>query len=559
MSDAAPVKTSDPELALKAARDRFVALAFCWADLVLEVGLDRNIIFAAGASNRIIGCDAKKLGGRPLMDFVLGSDRDIIASTLSAAENHGRINNVPVRFLGREGRGFPLLMAGYCLPDMGDHFFLALRVDHDAAKGQPGEEKPRDSESGLHVPESFSDVAAKALSGGDERNLTVLEIPGFGTLRKRLDTDANDHLQRTIGAYLKANSVDGDAAGRITEDRYGLVHKADLDVQALEKTIAAYTQQADPNGEGVEVKSATVEASNVTMSEADLATGVLFMMNNLRRSKGKDFTLDSLTVNLAEMVGEATKSVRDFKAMIEEKTFEMAFHPIVDIESGQAHHYEVLARFGAIGNPGSPFKDITLAEETGMIRDFDMAMTKKAIEWLMVHGDGGNIQIAVNLSGHSVSSPAFVAELHALLDNYTWAVNSLMFEVTESSEIKDLKAVNDVLQSLRRKGYKICLDDFGAGAANFQYLSALEVDVVKLDGPALKLAQAGPRGRAFIRALTTLCRELNTKIVAEMVEDEASLDFVRQCGVQLVQGYIYAKPSMNIGDFAAMQVKKKPG
>ncbi|MCB2107988.1 MAG: EAL domain-containing protein, partial [Rhodobacteraceae bacterium] len=78
--------------------------------------------------------------------------------------------------------------------------------------------------------------------------------------------------------------------------------------------------------------------------------------------------------------------------------------------------------------------------------------------------------------------------------------------------------------------------------ASFQYLSVLEVDVVKLDGSAVKNAQAAPKGRAFLRALTTLCKTMKVETIAEMVDSRETLEFVRDCGVEYVQGFLFGKP-----------------
>jgi len=108
--------------------------------------------------------------------------------------------------------------------------------------------------------------------------------------------------------------------------------------------------------------------------------------------------------------------------------------------------------------------------------------------------------------------------------------------------VADLQRANNFVQSVRNKGFHVCLDDFGAGAASFQYLSVLEVDVVKLDGSAVQNAQKAPKGRAFMKALTTLCKTMKVETIAEMVDSKEALEFVRDCGVDHVQGWLFGKP-----------------
>ena len=142
-----------------------------------------------------------------------------------------------------------------------------------------------------------------------------------------------------------------------------------------------------------------------------------------------------------------------------------------------------------------------------------------------------------------------MSSLYAKLRQHAWVREKLLFEITESSRMADLDTANGFIQGLRKAGHHVCLDDFGAGAASFQYLSTLDVDVVKLDGSAIRNAQKGPKGRAFLTALSALCKSLGVETIAEMVDRDEGLFFVRECGVNFVQGFLFGKPSTNIKDF----------
>jgi EAL domain-containing protein (putative c-di-GMP-specific phosphodiesterase class I) len=229
--------------------------------------------------------------------------------------------------------------------------------------------------------------------------------------------------------------------------------------------------------------------------------------------------------------------------------FDAFFQPIVNARTGRIHHYEALARFpGAAGL--TPHDHISLAERTGLITVFDIAMVRKMIAWL---GSQSLREappcVAVNISGRSLSSLPCLAELDTILAENPWTRGRLMFEITESAHPGNLVAANGFVQRLRRRGFPVCLDDFGAGAADFEYLSCLEVDIVKLDGTWLHGARARREGQALLRALIGLCRDLGVTTVAEMIEDEAALDFARGCGVTYVQGFLFGAPAPDIAAF----------
>ena len=127
----------------------------------------------------------------------------------------------------------------------------------------------------------------------------------------------------------------------------------------------------------------------------------------------------------------------------------------------------------------------------------------------------------------------------------------LLFEVTESAKIGNLLEVNRVIQELRRAGHSVCLDDFGAGEAAFQYLGALEVDIVKLDGAYIHKALISRRGKAVLKAMASMCGELGITAVAEMIETKEHLDLVRDCGIGFGQGYYLGQPNTNLSAFDA--------
>jgi EAL domain-containing protein (putative c-di-GMP-specific phosphodiesterase class I) len=240
-------------------------------------------------------------------------------------------------------------------------------------------------------------------------------------------------------------------------------------------------------------------------------------------------------------------SEHGFRKVLEDGAFDIAFHPIVHTGSGAIHHYEALARFPGTIAAESPLKLIAYAEEAGLIAKFDLAMAQKVMDWLKVHGN--SYRIAVNISGFSIGNVDYLTELRALLDANPWSKGALMFEITESTRIPDLAAANRLFQALRDQGYEICLDDFGAGVASFHYLLSLDVDVVKFDGSAVKSALIAKKGRAFLSALARLCADIGVPTIAERVDDHETLTFVRECGVDYAQGYLFGEPSADIESF----------
>src|SRR5208283_2029681 len=117
------------------------------------------------------------------------------------------------------------------------------------------------------------------------------------------------------------------------------------------------------------------------------------------------------------------------------------------------------------------------------------------------------------------------------LDGSRGLSRRIMFEMTESAEIADLPRINKIIQSLRGKGYRFSLDDFGAGSASFDYLNAFDVDIVKFDGPVVRRACASKRGHDLLTTMARMCTSSGLHTVAEMVEDKGIANQVFYCGI----------------------------
>ncbi len=540
---------------LKAERDRFVALAFCWGDLLFEIDRDFRVVFCAGATEAFLGCRGEALRGAALRDVVAPADMPLVGQILKKMARLGRIDGEVIRLRTPHGGLLAMSLAGYVLDDTAGHYYVALRMG--TAEAASAASLFNRAAGGLYDAASFADVASQRMKrleeDGETAELTFVELPGLVDLGQRLDENTRRRLLSDVGSRLRAESVGGDSAAEVAEGRYGLLHSSRADLVGLSQAIEKMALQADPTGQGVAVSVESLSMGALAgVSQEDLANGLIYAMNHFRESAGENFSLHTLSQNMAALVASAAREVNDFHALVAMSRFDIAVQPIIDLKSGEIHHFEALCRFPP-PSPESPFRYITFAEETGLIQEFDLAMAHKAVRWLeKMPRNNDKYRLAVNVSGHSVGIASYVDPLHALLDANPWTQGKLMFEITESARMTDLERANTFIQGLRRKGYPVCLDDFGAGAASFQYLSVLEVDIVKLDGSAINNAHRAPKGRAFLTALTELCRRLGVKTVAEMVDHPTTLMFVRDCGCDFVQGYLFGKPSRTVGDFSTL-------
>jgi EAL domain-containing protein (putative c-di-GMP-specific phosphodiesterase class I) len=420
----------------------------------------------------------------PFIDLVSSEDQAFLKAAYTTVVEHSRFGPIDISLRGAGEKPQQVTLFASHLPDRANRLFITLSARRISPQTSAPENIERDAETALLDKDSFAEVAMDVLKGsaGQDKNysMTLLNMEGLQNLEKRLDKNAVEELMTEVSAYLQVNSVNGESASRIDENQFGIVHYASVDVTTLEQTISERVLEADPDGKGLTVNSSTIELeADDQISEEDAARALVYSINKFSEQPG-DFTVSAINDGYKQMLDETVEKIAEFKAMIQAGRFDVVFQPIVDLKARKIHHSEALVRFHD-SEPGvSPFALITFAEEVGVIGEFDLAMCERVIKKITQANDHGHqLHIAVNISGRSLEDKVFLKAFGILLSKHEKIRTQLMFEVTESAEIMDLDATNNFITGLREKGHHVCLDEFGAGAAAFQYLRALDIDFVK--------------------------------------------------------------------------------
>ena len=537
--------------AVRMDRDRFLAFSFCGADVLIETDISRSITFSAGATITLCEQSSDDVLGMPLEHLFVPADRLLIGELLNRMQDSRAIEEALVTLQNGKRGPQSVVLQGYFLDDLGQRFFLSLRRVGRLSLVVDNGDLHRDPESGLLASDSFIELAASKLEAlnrdGDRYSLTTIELDGAQRLRERLNGDGRIRLKAAIGACLRANSVGGNLAGELGDDRYALVHDVDLNVANLTGRIETVAKSVDPSGVGVAVSAANVAANLAGMSDDDAARALIHAVKQLEKAATRSLKLEDLTANLSDMVASTASKMSEVRSTISSGRFTVVFQPVVRLSDNRPHHYEALARFQPDDLDCSPFEFIRLAEDVGMVVEFDLAMCRRVMDYII-----GNERIkadlpcAVNLSGRSLSSPQFLEDFHKLLQSFGEKARSrLLVEITETVKPSNFEMARDFVARLRMAGHKVCLDDFGVGEMHIDYLRELNVDFVKIDGSYIRQARHDTTNRALLKAITGLCRELRIATIAEMVEDQTQVPFLREVGVSLAQGYLFGRPAVD--------------
>lgn len=523
---------------------RYAALAFCRADVLLQISTDLEIKFCSGPTQTFLGKQDRELKGRDFLDIIYFDDRQMVEQAISDDSLDARIDDLIVRTQCEGGRITTVAISGYRVPDFDNDFFLAIKT---SPKTQKVYEAPleRDEESGVLDDEAYVEVAADRIrqveAAGGKAKMSMVNIGDLREAGIEEGSEQEGQVLRAIGDVLNSQSLGGDTAGRIDDGNFSLVHDDSVDQAQLAEKISKALSSSAPEARSLMPKVATVNADTSGMDDQQLAKAMMYSLQEFTKNGG-DVPEGDLSAAIQREMDRNVKGIEQFKKICRDGTFDLVYMPVCRLSDTSVHHYEALTRFRNT-DVESPFQLITLAEEVGVIQDFDISVAERAISTVQAALKIGDCTpVAINVSGHSISDPVFCENLNKLLTTNFGLEDHLSLEITESAEIADLKGVNQAIQEFRRAGFKVALDDFGAGAASFDYLNSFDVDTVKFDGPVVQRAVKTRKGKAFLASMATLCREIEVETIAEMVEDAPLADFLKQCGIELGQGWYFGKP-----------------
>jgi EAL domain-containing protein (putative c-di-GMP-specific phosphodiesterase class I) len=227
------------------------------------------------------------------------------------------------------------------------------------------------------------------------------------------------------------------------------------------------------------------------------------------------------------------------RSEVELPDFTMAFQPIVDVEIDQIYAYEALVRPVGGGTAAEILEQINHSNRYA----FDQSCRVRAIE-LAARLDMKSI-LSINFLSNAVYQPA--ACLRKTLEaaqRVGFPVDHLMFEVTENEPVRDVAHLKSIFTEYKRRGMITAIDDFGAGHSGLNMLADFQPDIVKID-MALTRNIDGDRVRlAITRAVMSLCKDLGITVIAEGVETVNEAASLRELGVRLFQGYLFAMPAI---------------
>jgi diguanylate cyclase (GGDEF)-like protein len=390
---------------------------------------------------------------------------------------------------------------------------------------------------------------ASAARANESFALFFIDLDRFKAVNDSLGHDAGDELLKVMAGRLTTLLRDADIVARLGGDEFVVLVDGQVDPSALSKVasrmLTVLCEPFELRGRAVQI-SASV---GIAVYPADGQDEASLLKNAdaamyLAKAKGKN-NFQFFTETLAERAAKYFALENDLRGAAERGELVMHYQPAFDVASAELCGLEALVRWQHPERGFLPPDEfIPLAEESGLIVPMGRWILQEVCRQIRDWRTQGLFvpRCAVNLSVRQFASDTLVGDIREALGQYRLSPEVLAVEITESLLMSDPERAQQVVVELHAMGVEVAIDDFGTGFSSLAYLKRFPVQVLKLDRSFISGLPSDRGDAAISHAVLAMAHRLNMRVVAEGVETEAQLRFLRRIGCDRVQGYFTGRP-----------------
>lgn len=410
-----------------------------------------------------------------------------------------------------------------------------------------------DALTGLPNRTLLKDRLSKALASArrqkDKVALLFLDLDRFKNINDSLGHSVGDLLLQDVAERLKRSAREQDTVARLAGDEFLIVLTGVKDIPdaavAAERFMDAMTADFVVQGHPLTIGCSL----GISIFPEHGADGETLIKNaDAAMYSAKDHGRDNFlffTEDMNAQVVERLNLESSLRLALEKRELFLVYQPQMDIGTGRITGLEALLRWqhpelGLV----PPDKFIRIAENCGLIVPIGEWVLRTACRQAREWQDEGlpAVSIAVNISAVQFRQEDFCKLIKRVLHETGLAPQYLDLELTESLLLANGDVTFSVLQELKAMGLTLAIDDFGTGYSSFSYLRQFQVSKLKIDRSFIRDVAANPDDAAITNAIISMARSLNLKVIAEGVENEGQMSFLRAHQCDEIQGYYFSKP-----------------
>jgi len=414
---------------------------------------------------------------------------------------------------------------------------LAFHAYHDTLTGLPNRAYlMRELEKALGAP----NVALAVM---------FIDLDGFKSINDTLGHEAGDTFLRAVASSLRSSVRERDTVSRFGGDEFVVIVQAyggmENLVRVCRKVLDLVSKPVNVSGQfvavspsiGVAVAPQDGMVAETLLRNADAA------MYAVKETGKADFRF--YEEGMLEQARERLALTVELREALQAGELTVEYQPKRNLRDGTLAGVEALARWPhPTRGDVPPGVFVEIAERSGLIHALGEYVLRAVLNQLQAWDAAGTVvdYVAINLSMHELSRPAFVDTLHRAVRSYGVDPTRIRFELTESTAMRQPEETMRQLVKLRSHGFDLLIDDFGAGYWNLSHLRELPVGTIKIDQSFVRGSSSNLADREITEAIVGLAKKLNMRTIAEGVETEAQAEWLRDLGCDIGQGYFFARP-----------------
>jgi diguanylate cyclase (GGDEF)-like protein/PAS domain S-box-containing protein len=516
------------------------------------------VIYVNPAFERMTGYESAETAGRDPL-FLLGDDTEQLnLAQLRAALESGGEAQVTLRNYRKDGSLFWNEMSVAPVPDEDgrpSNFVILCNDVTETVRRQDELERQAhyDSLTGLSnrllLQDRMQHAISQARRSGSLVATMFLDLDDFKAVNDSLGHEVGDRLLRMAADRLRATVRGSDTVARLGGDEFIIMLSDIADASEVAvvaaKVLDVLNQPFAVAARPVQI-SASIGISIFPQDAADAATAMrhadtaMYAAKALGRSNYRFFD-EAMNHRILEHM----QIVAELRLAVARRQLHLHFQPKVNILTQEVDGAEALLRWQhpRLGNV-PPDRFIPAAEESGLIDQLGDWVLREACRQMRAWSDRGlpPVKVAINLSANQFLEEDLPERLAAALGRYQLPPDRLEVELTESVLMRDPQRAVVTLTRIRNLGIRVAVDDFGTGYSSLAYLKRLPLNAMKIDRFFISQCDSAQEDAAIVQTIIALGRTLNLETIAEGVEAETQLAFLRAAGCTTAQGYLFTRP-----------------
>jgi diguanylate cyclase (GGDEF)-like protein/PAS domain S-box-containing protein len=388
---------------------------------------------------------------------------------------------------------------------------------------------------------------------GPEGAALVLDIDRFKHINDTLGHNVGDELIVKVAQTLRTRLRDSDVLARLGGDEFAVLlpRGGREEAEAVAESILASVRAQSVLTTAGRRRPITTSIGIALFGESDglsaedvLVNADLAMYDAKEAGRDRAATYSTQERSASRMKARITWAER-IREALEEDRFTLYAQPIVELASGQVRQHELLLRMlDEQGEVIPPAAFLAIAERFDLMQEIDRWVVARAIRHMGEQRRAGReLVFEVNISGSSTGDPDLLGVIERELRENDVDPANLVLEVTETTAVANVPRAQEFASRLADLGCRFALDDFGAGFGSFYYLKHLPFDILKIDGEFVRSCTTSQTDQLLIRAAVEIARGMGKETIAEYVGDAATVELLRQLGVDFAQGFHVGRPA----------------